>query len=94
VIAPVRVLKLATPELVDPFTAEVILPYASTVIFALVYDPAITEVVAKSISIDPDEVTGLPVAIIRLGLAMTLTDVTVPPDPLLNGVSTPLESNE
>ena len=43
VTAPVRVLKLDTPVL--PLLADVILPLASTVIFAFVYEPGVTEVV-------------------------------------------------
>ena len=57
VTAPVRVLKLVTGV---PLLAAVILPYASTVNAAYVYEPAVTAVVAKPNVIVPDVVIGEP----------------------------------
>ena len=57
-----------------------ILPYASTVIFACAYDPATTPDVAKSKAIVPEDTIGLPETVSLLEVD-TPTLVTVPPPP-------------
>ena len=56
------------PEL--PFVAEVILPCASTVISALVYDPAVTAVLSRLIV--PDAVIGPPLRPVPVEILVTV----------------------
>jgi hypothetical protein len=65
----------------DPFAADVILPYASTVIFVDVYTPGVTVVVAKSKVIEPLLIIGLPEDVILPDVPPTETEVTVPEPP-------------
>lgn len=66
------------PLLGDPLLIEVILPYVSTVILELVYEPAVTPVGTKDIFITPAVVIGDPTADIPFE-ALIPTEVTVPP---------------
>jgi hypothetical protein len=61
-----------------PLDAEVIRPYASTVIVDRLYVPGVTAVVDKSSVTVPSEVIGEPVLSILPVVPLTVTEVTVP----------------